>query len=131
MRRPPRHFARSFVTLIGCCSSLAFETPAQTYPAKPIRILVGQGPGGGADSTARIVAPRLSDNLGQPVVVENRTGAGGSIAIERAAAAPPDGYTLLLMNAGGTIHSALRTNLSYDLQRDLAPIALIADSISC
>ncbi|HYC43962.1 MAG TPA: tripartite tricarboxylate transporter substrate binding protein [Burkholderiales bacterium] len=101
---------------------------AQGYPAKPVRILVGQGAGGGADSTARTVAVKLSESLGQPVVVENRTGAGGSIAIERVASSPADGYTLLLMNAGGTIHSALRKDLPYDLERDLVPVSLIADS---
>jgi tripartite-type tricarboxylate transporter receptor subunit TctC len=114
--------------MVGCCNLVAAQAISQSYPAKPIRILVGQAPGGGADGTARIVAPKLTEILGQPVIVENRTGAGGSIAIERVAASPPDGYTLLLMNAGGTIHSALRTNLSYNLQRDLAPVALIADS---
>lgn len=120
----------SSVFLVGlACSLLSVPAAlAQSYPAKPIRILVGQGPGGGADTTARIIAPRLSASLGQPVIVENRTGAGGSIAIERAAASPADGYTVLLMNAGGTIHSALRPDLSYNLERDLAPVSLIADS---
>ena len=128
MKKPWPHWVRLFIGVIGCCNLPVSDSAAQSYPAKPIRILVGQGPGGAADSAGRIVAPKLSESLGQPVIVENRTGAGGSIAIERTATAPADGYTLLLMNAGGTIHSALRTNLPYDLQRDLAPVAFIADS---
>ncbi len=128
MRKRGRSIVRLFMGIMACANFLVFDLVAQTYPVRPIRMLVGQGSGGAADTTARIVAPKLSDNLGQPVVVENRTGAGGSIAIERVATSPADGYTVLLMNAGGTIHSALRTNLSYNLERDLAPVSLIADS---
>jgi tripartite-type tricarboxylate transporter receptor subunit TctC len=117
--------------VIGGLGLLVFGSTfahGQAYPQKPIRIVVGQGAGGGADTTARTVAPKLAITLGQNVIVENRTGAGGSIAIERVAASAADGYTLLLMNAGGTIHSALRKNLPYNLQRDLAPVSLLADS---
>jgi tripartite-type tricarboxylate transporter receptor subunit TctC len=121
-----RHIARAaFFSIATLCASVV---SAQPYPSKPVRILVGQGPGGGADSAARTIAPKLADVTGAPFIVENRTGAGGSIAIERVAASAADGYTLLLMNAGGTIHSALRRDLPYNLQRDLAPISLIADS---
>lgn len=117
-----------FLGMLACGNLSVRDAVAQSYPVKPIRILVGQAPGGGADTAARIIAPRLSEGLGQSVVVENRTGAGGSIAIVRVAVSPPDGYTVLMMNAGGTIHSALRANLPYDLERDLVPISLIADS---
>lgn len=128
MSKPWRQFGWLLLGIFGCWTLPVLDSAAQNYPTKPIRILVGQAPGGGADSAARAVAPRLADNLGQPVVIENRTGAGGSIAIERTATSPADGYTLLVMNAGGTIHSALRAGLPYDLQRDLAPVAFIADS---
>lgn len=128
MRKPGRNIVRLLMGMMVCANFSVLDSVAQSYPVKPIRMLVGQGPGGAADTTARIVAPKLSDKLGQPVVVENRTGAGGSIAIERVATSPADGYTVLLMNAGGTIHSALRTNLPYNLERDLAPVSLIADS---
>lgn len=128
MRKPGRNIVRLLMGIMVCANFSVFDSVARSYPVKPIRMLVGQGPGGAADTTARIVASKLSDKLGQPVVVENRTGAGGSIAIERVATSPADGYTVLLMNAGGTIHSALRTNLPYNLERDLAPVSLIADS---
>lgn len=96
---------------------------AQAYPVKPVRLIVGYTPGGGADTTARLVAQKLSEALGRQVVVENRPGASGTIATERVATAPPDGYTLLLMTTGDTVQPALRTKLPYDLQRDLAPIS--------
>ncbi len=128
MPRFPNRLLHAALVVLASQGMLPSNAAAQDYPSKPVRILVGQAAGGGADTTIRIVAPRLSALLGQPVVVENRTGAGGSIAIERAAAAPADGYTALLMNAGGTIHSALRRDLPYDLERDLAAVSLIADS---
>lgn len=97
---------------------------AQAYPTKPVRMLVGYAPGGGTDVTARLVSQRLVDHLGQPVVVENRTGAAATIAAERVATSPPDGYTLLMMAAADSAQPALR-KLSYDLERDLAPVSLV------
>lgn len=101
-------------------------SPAQSYPAKPIRLTVGYVPGGAVDATARLIGPKLSEQLGQPVVIENRPGATTAIATERVAKSPPDGYTLLLIPTSTAVQSALRTNLPYDLVRDLAPISLIA-----
>ena len=98
---------------------------AQTYPSKPIRMVVGFAAGGGADTTARLIAQKLPDVLGQQVLVENRTGASGAIANERVATAPPDGYTALLMTASDTITPALR-KLPYDMERDFAPVAQVA-----
>jgi tripartite-type tricarboxylate transporter receptor subunit TctC len=111
---------------IVCVVLIAGGALAQTYPAKPIRLTVGYVPGGAVDATARLIAPKLSEQLGQPVVVENRPGATTAIATERVAKSPPDGYTLLLMPTSTAIQSALRTNLPYDLVRDLAPVSLIA-----
>ena len=99
---------------------------AQGYPVKPVRILVGFSPGGGADSVARILAQKLSEALGQPVTVENRAGAGGTIATEATAKAPADGYTLEVISAAEPAQSALRSKLGYDLARDLAPVSLVA-----
>jgi tripartite-type tricarboxylate transporter receptor subunit TctC len=102
------------------------EAAAQAYPNKPIRIIAGFGPGGSTDVIARLVAQKLSESLGQQVIVENRPGASTAIAAERVATSPPDGYTLLLAAASTTIQSALRKNLPYDLERGFAHVSLVA-----
>ena len=99
---------------------------AQAYPVKPIRIVVGFVPGGAVDFTARLVGQKLSEALGQPVVIENRAGASTAIATERVATAPADGYTLLLIPTSTAVQTALRSNLPYDLKRDLAPVSLVS-----
>ena len=96
---------------------------AQTYPVKPVRILVGFSAGGGTDVTARMVAQKLSEFLGGPVVVENRPGSGGMIATEAVAKSAADGYTLLMIAAADVVQPALRAKLSYDLERDFAPVS--------
>ncbi len=106
----------------------AMHCAAQNFPAKPIRISVGVAPGGSTDLVARLIGQKLSDQLGQPVVVENRVGAGGAISAERTATAPPDGYSLMAASAGDAVIPALRKDLPYDFQRDLAPIARMAIS---
>lgn len=98
---------------------------AQNYPSKPIRLIVGYSPGGGTDATARTLAQKLTDNLGQMMVVENRPGASGSIAIERVATSPADGYTLLMLTSNETVLPALRSKLSFDLERDFAPVSTV------
>ncbi len=98
---------------------------AQGYPLKPVHMLVGFVPGGGADIVGRMIAQKLTDELGRPVVVENRPGAGSAIATERVAKAAPDGYTLLMMSASAAILPAM-VKLPYDLERDLAPITLVS-----
>jgi tripartite-type tricarboxylate transporter receptor subunit TctC len=99
---------------------------AQSYPVKPIRMVVGFAAGGSVDVTGRIVAQKLAEQLGQQVIVENRTGAGGAIANERVAASPPDGYTLLMVSTSATIVPALNPKLPYDLERDLAPVSFLS-----
>jgi tripartite-type tricarboxylate transporter receptor subunit TctC len=96
---------------------------AQTYPARPVRIIVGQAAGSSSDITARLIAQWVSERLGQQFIVEVRPGAGGNIATEAAAGAPADGYTLLLVNAQNTINSALYEKLNFNFLRDIAPIA--------
>src|SRR5438105_6362432 len=94
------------------------------YPAKPITIVVGFEPGGGTDTTARIVAPALGELLGQQVVVENRAGAGGNIAVDYVAKAAPDGYTLVLANVGALAVNPHILKTPYDPLKDLAPITM-------
>jgi tripartite-type tricarboxylate transporter receptor subunit TctC len=98
---------------------------AQQYPARPIKVIVGFAAGGAADVTARMLAPKLSGVLGQPVVVENRLGSGGAIATDFAAKSPPDGHTLLLMPAADAVQPAVRRKLPYDLERDFMPVSRI------
>jgi tripartite-type tricarboxylate transporter receptor subunit TctC len=100
---------------------------AQTYPVKPIRFLIGFPPGGTNDILARALAPKLSEYLGQPVVIENRAGASTAIATELAARAAPDGYTILLNAAGHATNPALM-KLNFDPVRDFAFITLVAES---
>jgi len=98
------------------------------YPNRPIRLVVGYSAGGGNDLIARIVAAKLHDKLGQPVVVDNKPGAQSIIAAEIVAKAPPDGYTLLVAPSGPmTINPAVYSKLSYDPLRDFAPISLLAE----
>ena len=99
---------------------------AQDYPVKAIRIYAGFSAGTATDVTARLVAQKLSEALGQPVIVDNRVGAAGAIATELVVRSPSDGYTLLLLGSTDTIIPALR-KLPYDLQRDVAPISLVAN----
>jgi tripartite-type tricarboxylate transporter receptor subunit TctC len=105
-----------------CVSS---RSSAEDYPSRPVRIIVPFGAGGPADVTARLVGNTLQESLGQPFVVENRTGAGGVIGTETAAKAPPDGYTLLMMSNTQTANESLvpAAQRKYELMRDLLPIA--------
>src|SRR5882724_4419127 len=88
------------VAALGILAAASACALAQSFPNKPITTVVGFEPGGGTDTTARIIAPTLSELLGQQVVVENRSGAGGNIAVDYVAKASPDGYTLVLANVG-------------------------------
>ena len=100
---------------------------AQPYPSKPIRFIVSFPPGGSSDLIARAIAPRMGEKLGQPVVVENRAGAGGMIGVDAIAKAPPDGYVIGLAAAGAlssNIH--LYPSMPYHPEKDLAPISMLA-----
>jgi len=101
---------------------------AQDYPTRAIRIIVPFGAGGPADVTARLIGQVLQENFGQPVVVENRTGAGGVIGTQEAAKSPPDGYTLLMMSNTQTANESLAPQRKYELMRDLVPIAPVNSS---
>jgi tripartite-type tricarboxylate transporter receptor subunit TctC len=101
---------------------------AQTFPTKPIRIIVPFAPGGSTDLTARLLAPKLQDRFGQPVIVDNRPGAGGSIAVELAATAPPDGHTLVVSAPGALTINMHFTKVSYDPLKDVAPVTRLVRS---
>lgn len=113
------------LSLIGCALA-AGHAQAQSYPSKPVRIVVGFVPGGGSDFIARLVSTRLSDVFGRPVIVENRPGAGAAIATEHVARSPSDGYTLLLASAGPFgIIPAMSPKTRYDPLKDFDPITLV------
>src|SRR5690348_8359708 len=103
------------------------QARAEDYPTRPVRMVVGFGPGAVADVIARAMAARMSEKLGQQIVIENRPGAGSSLGAEYVARAPKDGYTLLMCTVAQTINPALN-NLSFDFGRDLAPIMLVANA---
>lgn len=116
--------------LLLSLAALAFVSVVQAqgrYPDKPIRVLVGFPPGTSTDTLTRLMGSRMAEALGQPLVVENRPGAGSSIAAEQVARSAPDGYTLLASSSANTINPALY-KLSFDFERDLAPIGLIAEA---
>jgi tripartite-type tricarboxylate transporter receptor subunit TctC len=96
---------------------------ALDYPTRPVRLIVGYAPGGATDIIARLFGQWLSDRLGQPFIVENRTGAANNIATEAVANAAPDGYTLLLVNPANAINTSLYDNLNFSFLRDIAPVA--------
>ena len=120
-RRQFLHLAAGAATLLAV-SRIAW---AQTYPSRPVRILVGAPPGGGTDITARLMGQWLSERLGQPFIIENRPGAGGNIATEAVVRAPPDGYTLLMALHNNAINATLYDKLNFNFIRDIAPVASI------
>ena len=104
---------------------LPLAAAAQNFPSRPVTLTVGFAPGGGTDTAARIVAKKLTENIGQPVVVENKAGAGGNIAAEDIANAPPDGYKIHLTSVGPmSVAPAMTPNLRYDPRKDIAPITM-------
>jgi tripartite-type tricarboxylate transporter receptor subunit TctC len=96
---------------------------AQAFPSRPVRLILGYGPGGSPDIVARLVSQRLSERLGQPIVIENRPGAGSNIGTEAVVKAPADGYTLLYVTTANAINASLYARLNFNFIRDVAPIA--------
>ena len=120
---------RKFLQLAVGAAALPATTRiarAQTYPAKPLRWIVGFPPGGGADTVVRIMAPWLAERLGQPVVVENRPGASSNISLQAVVQSPPDGYTLLFVAASAAVNVSL-FDLPFNLVRDIAPVSGLID----
>jgi tripartite-type tricarboxylate transporter receptor subunit TctC len=123
-----------FAVTLGIALAAALPPPAaaQTYPAKPVRIICAFPVGGIADIYARVIGARLGEAWGQPIVVENRTGAGGTIAAEAVAKSPPDGYTLVMGSVGThAVNASLFARLPYDPVKDFAAVALVLEAEGC
>jgi tripartite-type tricarboxylate transporter receptor subunit TctC len=133
MKRSDR--VKSLARRLGVCAVIGIVLAnasgaafAQSFPERPVKILVGFAPGGPADALARIAAQILSEGLGQPVIVENRAGAGGSIAASAAANSAPDGYTLLENAVSDVINPLTNKQVQYNIETSFTPIALIASA---
>jgi len=114
---------KKLLWLLLLVASAAF---AQPYPSKPVRVLVAFPPGGPVDIIARLIGPKLGEALGQPVVVENKTGASGNIATTEVARSAPDGYTLLTHSSAYAVNPSLYANAGYDPNKDLVPVSIVA-----
>lgn len=119
-----RRFLKTALALAG--AAVAAHAGAQAWPAKPLRMTVGASAGGTTDIVGRIIAAKLSERLGQQVVVENRAGAGGNLALDAVAEAPPDGYTLCMAYSGLSINPVVMSSMPFDTLKDLAPVSLVA-----
>ena len=122
MQVPRRQFLR-LAAIAVAAPAAARMAKAQSYPTRPVRLLVGYAPGGVADIYARLMAQWLSQRLGEQFVVENRPGSAGNVATEVVVKSPPDGYTLLMLGSNNAINATLYDNLPFDLVRDIAPVA--------
>ena len=122
MKLPRRQFLHLAVGATALPAMMRIAR-AQTYPTRPIRWIVGFAPGGGADTAVRILGAWLSERLGQPVIIENKPGAGTNLSIQSVVNSPPDGYTLVLTGSSTAINSTLYPKLPFDPLRDIAPVA--------
>jgi hypothetical protein len=122
MKLPRRHFLKSAV-LAAASPALSRIAWSQAYPARPVHVLVGFPGGSSQDIVARIIGEWLSQRLGQPVIIDNRPGAGGNIAVETAVNAPADGYILLMTGPNNAVNATLYDNLKFNFLRDIEPVA--------
>ena len=122
-----RRFAVSFVLALSF-AGIAQAQSSNSYPNKPVKFVVAFAPGGPADIIARLLGQRLSDSIGQPVVIENKAGAGGSLASGLVAKAPADGYTLLLNTSSFAVNASLSKNVSFDAEKDFVLASVVASS---
>jgi tripartite-type tricarboxylate transporter receptor subunit TctC len=120
---------RDFMTLLGGAAMLpAAVRAAEPFPVRPIRLVVPYPAGGGTDIVGRVLGQKLHESLGQPVVIDNRGGAGGTIGTGLAAKSTPDGYTLVLVPTSHVINPSIYAKLPYDTERDFAPITMVASA---
>ena len=125
MKLPRRQFLH-LAAGAAALPALSRIAGAQTYPMRPVRLIVSFPAGSSSDIIARLMGQWLSERLGQPIIVENRPGAAGNIGTEIGVRAPPDGYTLLMALSVNAINAAVYDNLSFNFIRDMAPVASIA-----
>src|SRR5262249_46210963 len=123
MKLPHRRRFLHLAAGAGALPAVSRFAWAQIYPSRPVRLVVGAPAGGGFDIVARLIGQWLSERLGQQFVIDNRPGGGGNIGTEAVVRAPADGYTLLLVASANTISTTLYDNLSFNLGRDIAPVA--------
>jgi tripartite-type tricarboxylate transporter receptor subunit TctC len=119
---------RQLIRLAGAAAALpglSYVAKAETYPSRPVRIVVGYAAGGGVDITGRLIGQWLSERLGQQFIIENRPGAATNIATEAVVRSPPDGYTLLLVNAANAINTSVYDKLSFEFTRDITAIGSV------
>src|SRR5262249_27998963 len=112
-----------FAVATAALPALSNIAKAETYPSRPVRIIVGYAAGGGVDISGRLIGQWLSERLGQQFIVENRPGASTNIATEAVVRSPPDGYTLLLVNAANAINTSVFEKLSFEFTRDITAVA--------
>src|SRR5436190_1160738 len=131
MRNRPRHFQTlAFVITMLATLMGVTDVPAQTatYPNRPVKLVVPFPPGGGADLTARTLAQKMSESLGQPIVIDNKPGANGSLGTDAVAKAAPDGYTILITDRGAlSVNPSLYAKLPYDPLKDFSYIGIATD----
>ena len=111
---------------LGCVAALETQTLAQNYPARPIRLIVPFGAGGGTDNLARIIEPHVSKALGQSIIIDNRPGGGSVIGTDAVVKSPPDGYTLVMTDSSIAVNPSLMKSMPYDTLKDLEPVSLLA-----
>jgi tripartite-type tricarboxylate transporter receptor subunit TctC len=125
VKRPRRQFLH-LAAAAAALPAVSRVARAQTYPTRPVRWIVGYPPGGAFDIVARIMGQRLSEQLGQPIIIENKPGAGTNLAVQTVVNAPPDGYTLLFFGASNTINVTFYEALPFNFLRDVVPVAGLA-----
>jgi tripartite-type tricarboxylate transporter receptor subunit TctC len=128
MKLPHRRQLLHLVAGAAALPAVSRVAWTQTYPSRPVRVIVGFPAGGATDIHARLIGQWLSERLGQPVIVENRPGAAGNLATEFVVRAEPDGHTLLLLSTSTAVNASLYENLSFNLARDITPIGALTRS---